>query len=245
MNPPADTAPLPPALLLLPNLIAEHRRHELFLPSSIDRAVASLDGLIAESASAGRRFLGRFKTKKPPHQIPLALFNVNTPDNDVDFLLDPIKKGERWGYVSDSGLPCIADPGAKLVRRARQLGIDVQAFVGPSSLMLALMLSGLPGQRFAFQGYLEHGAAALKQNIVRLEKRSKEDDATQIFMEAPYRNQKIVETLIETLHEATRLCIAWDLTLPSQGVICQSIKIWKKYPLPNLSKRNALFLIHA
>ena len=236
---------LPSALLLLPNLIAEHQHHASFLPSSIDAAMASLDGLIAESASGGRRFLGRFKTKKPYHQIPLALFNVNTLETDIDFLLEPIKKGERWGYVSDSGLPCIADPGAKLVRRAKQLGIDVQGFIGPSSLMMALMLSGLQGQRFSFHGYLEREDLALKQQIVRLERRSKEDDATQIFMETPYRNQKLLQVLTETLHEKTELCVAWDLTLSSQGVLCLPIKAWKKSPLPNLNKRNALFLIYA
>src|SRR5258708_21049619 len=145
------------ALLLLPNLLGEHRHHEMFLPSSVDKAVSSLDGLIAESDIEGRRFLKRFETKKPAMEIPIALFNEHTPDDHIDFLLEPIVKGGRWGLVSDAGLPCIADPGAKLVQRARQLGILIQAFVGPSSILFALMLSGLPGQKFAFQGYLPKG----------------------------------------------------------------------------------------
>ena len=145
-------APLPmkPALLLLPNVLADVKHHEPFLPSSVDKAVASIDGLIAESASAGRRFLARFETKKPTNEIPIALFNEHTKEEDIDFLLEPIRKGERWGLISDGGLPCIADPGAKLVKRANISGIIVQAFVGPSSPMLALMLSGLPAQRFYF-----------------------------------------------------------------------------------------------
>ncbi len=102
----------------------------------------------------GRRYLKRFETKKPALEIPIALFNEHTPEDHIDFLLEPIANGERWGLVSDAGLPCIADPGSKLVHRARQKGLHVQAFVGPSAILLALMLSGLPGQKFYFNGYL-------------------------------------------------------------------------------------------
>ena len=123
-----------PALLLLPNVLGEHAHHQPFLPASVDKAVESLDGLIAESHACGRRFLGRFQTKKPAQDIPLALYNEHSTDDDLDFLLEPMTKGERWGLISDGGLPCIADPGYKLVARARQLGIIVQAFVGPSSI---------------------------------------------------------------------------------------------------------------
>src|SRR5436305_11060425 len=108
-----------PALLLLPNLLGEMKHHEMFLPASVDKVMETIDGLISESEKGGRRFLGRFKTKKPAHDIPLALLNEHTPDSDLDFLLEPILKGERWGLVSDSGTPCIADPGSKLVARAR------------------------------------------------------------------------------------------------------------------------------
>ena len=174
-----------PALLLLPNVLGEQRHHQLFLPSSVDKAVASLDGLIAESDKAGRRYLSRFDTKKPVQETPIALFNEHTPDDHIGFLLEPIQKGERWGIVSDAGLPCIADPGAKLVQRARQMGIQVHAFVGPSSILLALMLSGLSGQKFAFQGYLDKDPQKRNRQIANLEKRSKEEGSTQIFMEAP------------------------------------------------------------
>lgn len=233
-----------PALLLLPNLIGEHRHHEIFLPSSIDKAVSTLDGLIAENPVEGRRYLTRFATKKPANEIPIAVFNKDTPDADLDFILEPIRKGERWGLVSDAGLPCIADPGAKLVYRARQTGIQIQAFVGPSSILLALMLSGLPGQQFAFHGYLERDQAKQRKHLQLLEKRSKDEDATQIFMEAPYRNSHTQKALLEALHDQTILCMAWDLTLPTQGVVAQPVSLWKKSPLPNLDKRNALFLFH-
>jgi 16S rRNA (cytidine1402-2'-O)-methyltransferase len=231
-----------PALLLLPNLLGEHRHHEVFLPASVDKAVATLDGLISESASEGRRFLSRFATPKPAHDIPIALYNEHTPDSDLDFLLEPITKGERWGLISDAGLPCIADPGAKLVRRARQLGIIVQAFVGPSSLLMALMLSGLPGQKFAFQGYLERDAQKRKQQIIKLEEESRRDLCTQMFIEAPYRNSALLEALVQTLNDETWLSVAWDLTLETQGILTQPVRIWEKSPLPNLEKKNAFFL---
>ena len=237
-----DSRPLKPALLLLPNVLGDVKHHTPFLPASVDKAVATIDGLIAESAMAGRRYLSRFETKKPTNEIPIALFNEHTPADDIDFLLEGIRKGERWGLVSDGGLPCVADPGAKLVRRANQSGIIVQAFVGPSAMMLALMLSGLPGQRFYFAGYLDKEPGKREIEIKELQRRSKIDDATQIFIETPYRNKHLLESLLNTLNGDTHLCVAWDLTLPTQGIVSQTVSQWKKSPLPNLEKKMAIFL---
>jgi 16S rRNA (cytidine1402-2'-O)-methyltransferase len=234
-----------PALLLLPNLLGDHRHTEVFLPASVSKAVVSLDGLIAESEAEGRRYLSRFPTTKPAAEIPITLFNEHTPDKDIDFILEPIEKGERWGLVSDAGLPCIADPGSKLVWRARQKGLPVQAFVGPSSILMALMLSGLPGQRFAFHGYLDRVPEKRKQQIKHLVQQSKQEEATQIFMEAPYRNKHSFEALLEHLPANTILCVAWDLTMPTQGVVSQSVANWKKGTPPNLEKKPAIFLIYA
>jgi 16S rRNA (cytidine1402-2'-O)-methyltransferase len=231
-----------PALLLLPNLLGEHNHHEPFLPEAVDRAVETLDGLIAESEQGGRRFLKRFKnTKKSPENTPIALFNKNTPDDDLDFLLEPIIAGERWGLISDAGLPCIADPGSRLVYRARQRGIMIQAFVGPSSILLALMLSGLNGQKFTFNGYLDREEEVRKTQILKLERESKE--ITQIFMEAPHRSRHMLDSLMETLSDETLLCVGWDLTLQTQGLLSQPVSIWKKSPLPNIEKKPAIFLI--
>lgn len=232
------------ALLLLPNLLGESQHHELFLPASVDRAVETIDGLIAESESGGRRFLKRFQTQKPAHEIPIALLNEHTADDHIDFLLEPLMKGERWGLISDAGLPCIADPGHKLIYRARQKGITVQAFNGPSSLTLALMLSGLPGQQFAFHGYLERQPDKRIAQIKRLEKRSLQEQETEIFIEAPYRNTHLLGALLETLKEETVLSVAWDLTLATQGVMTQPIRLWKKMVLPNLEKKPAIFLFN-
>lgn len=231
-----------PALLLLPNLLGDLKHHQPFLPASVDKAMTTIDGLIAESATGGRRYLSRFETKKPHLEIPVALFNKQTPDGEIDFLLEPIAKGERWGLISDAGTPCIADPGARLVSRARQRGIAIQAFVGPSSILLSLMLSGLPGQRFSFSGYLDKEPKKRVQEIRDLERRSRNREETQIFIEAPYRNQHLLESLLETLHNDTLLCVAWDLTLPTQGVMSQPVALWKKMALPQLEKRAAIFL---
>lgn len=233
-----------PALLLLPNLIGDLPHHELFLPQSVDKAVGTLDGLIAESFNAGRRYLSRFTTKIPHTQVPVAVFNKDIPDADIDFFLEPIKKGERWGLISDAGLPCIADPGSKLVFRARQIGLPIQAFVGPSSIFMALMLSGLQGQSFAFHGYMDRDMTKQKTVIRILENRSFEEQSTQIVMEAPYRSGVLLKSLIETLHDKTFLCLAWDLTLPSQGVVTQTIAGWKKTVLPSVDKHNCLFLFN-
>jgi 16S rRNA (cytidine1402-2'-O)-methyltransferase len=231
-----------PALLLLPNVLGNVPHHELYLPVSVDRAIETLDGLIAESEKGARRYLARFKTEKKPHEIPVALLNEHTPENDIDFLLEPIRKGERWGLISDGGLPCIADPGAILVRRAHQTGIPVQAFSGPSSIFLALMLSGLPGQRFAFHGYLDKDPKKREAQIHALQKRSQAENATQICMETPYRNQALLDSFLRILHDETYLACAWDLTLPTQGLLSQPAAIWKKSPLPKLEKKSAIFL---
>lgn len=232
-----------PALLLLPNLLGEHRHAEVFLPTSVAKVMQTIDGLIAESETEGRRFLKRFETKKPANEIPIALFNQHTPADHLDFLLDPISQGERWGLISDAGLPCIADPGSKLVRRARQRGIIIQAFVGPSSIFLALMLSGFPGQKFSFLGYLDKNGEQRRSQIKQLSSVSKQEKATQIFIEAPHRNQYLLEDLMNLLPVDAWLCVAWDLTLPTQGIVSQPIHIWKKSPLPNLDKKPAIFLV--
>lgn len=231
-------------LILLPNLLGELPDHRLFLPPSVDLAMESIDGLIAESESSGRRYLGRFQTKRPAREIPIALLNKNTPSEDCDFLLEPIRKGELWGLVSDAGLPCIADPGYLLVRRARQLGIPIQIFTGPCSFLMALMLSGLPGQAFSFHGYIPKESEMRDKKIQEFEMLSLRSNATQIFMEAPHRNQHTLESLIKILKDSTYLSVVWDITLPQQGVMTQTIQSWKKIPLPNILKKNVVFLLH-
>src|SRR5437016_1032663 len=136
-------------LYLLPNLLDEEQPHERFLPAPLAEVVASLDGVFCESEKPARRFLGRFKRAS----LTLKLLNEHTKDTELAELIEPVEKGGRWGVLSDAGLPCIADPGAQLVSLARKKGIHVEALVGPSSIIMALMLSGLYCQRFSFHGY--------------------------------------------------------------------------------------------
>lgn len=230
-------------LLLLPNVLGGQRDHSPFLPVSVDAAVATLDGLIAESFPEGRSFLSRFQTKKRPQDTPMAELNGRTPREDMDFLLEPVLKGECWGLVVDAGLPCIADPGSMLVARARHLGVEIEAYTGPSSIMLSLMLSGFSGQNFSFCGYLDKTPEGRTRELLQLEQRSKKESSTQIFIEAPYRNMHALQTSIECLEPKTLLCVAWDLTLPTQGVISQTVARWKNTPLPDLLKKPSIFLL--
>lgn len=230
-------------LLLLPNLLAEHAHHQLYLPASVDKAVAQLDGLFAESQTAARRFLGRFSLEKPVHRFPVGLISKEMDRKEVDFFLAPLEQGENWGVISDAGLPCIADPGALLVRRAREKGIPIKAFSGPSSIFLSLMLSGFVSQKFSFHSYLPKEPKERQEALLNLQKRLRDEAATQIFIEAPHRNMHTLNDMIQCLNDNTWACVAWDLTLPTQGLICQPIRQWKKLPLPNLDKRPAIFLL--
>ncbi|MDF2577621.1 MAG: hypothetical protein K0S74_1105 [Chlamydiales bacterium] len=232
-------------LLLLPNLLGPLPVHHNCLPQSVDTAVSKLDGLIAESESEGRVYLKRFTIKKALQQFPIRLLNEHTTDQEVEELLLPILEGQIWGIVSDAGLPCIADPGARLVLKARQRGISINAFAGPSSVVLALMLSGLSAQRFSFYGYLPRKDPQRVQEIINLEKRSISEQSTIVFIEAPYRNKQILETLIKNLRPNTYLCVAYDLTLPTQEVITKKIIEWKNLPLVEIDKKPAIYLISA
>jgi len=226
---------MPGQLLLLPNLLDKEAEHQHFLPTSVDRAVQGLDGLIAENGKEGRAYLKRFGVAVQGFPIHL----LNEHNQEIEELLIPIREGQRWGLISDAGLPVLADPGYQLVRRARMLGIAVEAFIGPSSLILALMLSGLPAQRFAFHGYFPYEP---EKTLKKLEERSRDEKATQVFIEAPYRNEKVLTKLLGILSDTTVLSVAWDLTMATQGVETYTIKEWKRRPLPSIHKHPAVFL---
>lgn len=231
-----------PTLYLLPNVLGDVPNHELYLPCRVDQIVPTLDGLIAESEKGGRRFLTRFKLQKPAHNIPIALLNEHTKDDELDFLLEPVRKKEVWAIISDAGMPCLADPGAKLIRRARHYKIHLEAVSGPSSITLGLLLSGLESQRFIFHGYPERTPEKRKIQLKQWEQHSHKEQYTQIFIEAPYRNLHTFQSLIETLSDETYLCVACDLTLPTEIVLTQRISSWRKNPLPNIEKKPTVFL---
>ncbi|MES2344680.1 MAG: SAM-dependent methyltransferase [Chlamydiota bacterium] len=221
-------------LLLLPNLLSpESTPYDTFTPS-IAKAVSTLNGLIAESPKGGRIFLKHFGRL----DLPQTLLNEHT--KDLAELLEPLKKGECWGLVSDCGLPCLADPGRELVLKARALNIPVKAYSGPSSIPLALMLSGLPAQAFTFHGYLEREPERLVSQLLTLQTQK----ITHLFIEAPYRNEKLLTLLIKSLRDNTMLSVASDLTGPAETVHTHPIRHWKKLPLPPIDKKPAIFLFY-
>ena len=234
-----------PTLYLFPNLLAELETTRDYLPTSIDAAVAGIVGLIAESEKEARRFLKRFSFPPPKtfREIPLHLLNEHSTPADKKELLAMILRGGKWGLVSDCGMPCLADPGADLVLMAREKGVQVHTFAGPSSILFALVLGGLGGQRFAFHGYLPKEEKELLRAVKSLEKTSREQLATQLFIETPYRNQKMLQFLLQHLDPATYLSIACDLTLPTEQVWTLKVSEWKKRALPALDKRPAVFSI--
>lgn len=223
-------------LLLLPNLLDESLPIEPFFPISVNKAVATLQGLIAESDKMARRYLRRFLSHDDMAKMPLSILNEHT--QDLSPLIQPILNGETWGLISDAGLPCIADPGADLVWLAHQKNIAVETFVGPSSLIMALQLSGFNGQQFAFHGYLPREVPELERTLRELEKRP----GTQIWIEAPYRSAKMLDLLKRVLQPSTKLCVAVNLTLPTQRLASQPVAKWKSAPFP-LEKEPAVFLI--
>lgn len=230
-------------LLLFPHTLGKEATKSAFITPALEEAVAGIDGIIAESMTGGLSFLKMFQTKKKPHHMPICIYNKKTPDTDINFVLEPVIKGETWGLVSDAGLPCIADPGSKIVRKARLKSIDVQAFYGPSSIFLSLMLSGLNGQNFSFNGYLASSKEKMEIEVKELEKRSKSLHSTQIFIEAPYRNTAILESCLKVLDPNTALCMACDLTYPEQTIISKRVREWKEVDIQAFHKRPAIFLL--
>lgn len=212
-------------LILLPNLLAENTESSAF-PPVIAEKVDVLQGLIAESDKGARQFLKKFKKT-----VPVLLLNEHT--KDFSDLLAPLLKGETWGLISDAGLPCLADPGSQLVEKAREKKINVEAHVGPSSIILALMLSGLPSQKFFFHGYLPYELEELK----KLDK-----GVTHLFIEAPYRNIKSFQKIKQVLKPNARLCIAANLMAPDAYVETKIVSQWKD--APSIDKVPSLFLIY-
>ena len=220
-------------LYLLPNLLDETLEHDPFLPHSVGEVVSSLDGMIAESERGARRYMKRFTEKF--REIPIRLLNEHS--QEIDSLIGPLQKGEKWGLISDAGLPVLADPGARLIRRLHTLNIPIETLPGPSSIVYALQLSGLPAQNFTFHGYPPKDEKALKEKLRTLPK-----DHTHLFIEAPYRTDKFLKNLVDGLQGETDLSVSWNLTLPSQGVKTQTISQWKK-AVPSLGKVPAVFVI--
>ena len=232
-------------LWLLPNALGPGDLRDV-LPDATSRIAAGLDYFIGENAKSTRAFLKRVDAvvplARPIQQIAIAELDVSTPEQALPALLAPIVAGRDGGLVSEAGCPAVADPGAKLVRLAHRHGIDVRPLVGPSALLLALMASGLDGQRFAFNGYLPTDPGERGEAIREAERRSTQLHQTQLFIETPYRNGALFAALVAHCRPDTLISVACDLTLPSQWIASRTAKGWQGATV-DLQKRPTVFLL--
>jgi len=239
-------------LYLIPNSLGPGALDEV-LPASVRQTTAQLDYFIAENAKTARAFLKLVSTThplgKPLQEIEIRELNINTAASELPALLAPLLAGRNAGLVSEAGVPAVADPGADLVRLAHQKNIPVKPLVGPSSILLALMASGLNGQSFAFQGYLPTDSGQRANRLRQLEQRSRQEKQTQIFIETPYRNEAMLEAIANHCTSSTLLTVATDLTLETETVRTQSVQIWKHEitagRFPDFKKKPTVFLLLA
>ena len=212
------------------------------LPFLVKKAVEEIDHYIVEHEKNARRFIKSLVPRKSQPDLHFQIINKFTDTSEIPDMLNPCLEGMDVGVISDAGCPGIADPGAVVVAVAHTKGIKVIPLVGPSSILLAMMASGFNGQNFAFNGYLPIDKKERKTEIKRLERLSKEVDQSQLFIETPYRNNQILESLLNTLHPQTQLCIARDITLSSEYIKTQTAEAWKRTKV-DLDKRPTLFII--
>lgn len=230
------------ALYLIPVTLGETEISKV-LPPHNKEIIVSIRHFIVENIRTARRFL---KQTDPDIDIDNLVFytlNKHTSDSELSGFLKPVEVGHSVGIISEAGCPAIADPGADVVAIAQKRNIPVVPLVGPSSILLALMASGFNGQSFAFHGYLPIDAGERVKTLKALEQRVYSENQTQLFIETPYRNGKLVEDILKTCKPATRLCIAADITLGSEFIKTKNIAEWKKQ-VPDLSRRPCIFMIY-
>jgi len=215
------------------------------IPDYVLNVARKLETFVVESEKSARHFLSTIKTLKPVRELNLHLLNEHTDMKVLPDLLAPLLAGHNVGLMSDAGCPAVADPGAQLVQLAHKKGIRVVPMVGPSSILLSLMASGLNGQQFAFLGYLPVEKSQRNQKLKEIEKRSASHKETQLFIETPYRNQAMLDAILQTCHAQTQLCIACDVSLDSEMIVTKSIASWKTSAPIDIHKRPCLFLMLA
>lgn len=218
---------------------------ETVLPPPVLECVRPLRHFVVENSKSARTFLKAAKTEQPLQELHLEELNEHTRREALEHLLLPLLNGQDVGLLSEAGCPAVADPGADLVALAQREGIRVVPLIGPSSLLLALMASGLNGQRFAFHGYLPAKEAERQKSLLELETESRKRRQTQIFIETPYRNRQMLESLLRACQPATRITLATDLTLPGEMVLTRTVTEWKKQTPPDIERRPTVFLLLA
>ncbi|MCR5217721.1 SAM-dependent methyltransferase [Treponema sp.] len=232
------------ALYLIPVTLGDTPLDKV-LPSYNTEIIRGIKDYIVESTKAARRFLAQNDKNLPIEDFNFTELNEHTDLKTISHYLDPLIKHKRpMGVISDAGCPAVADPGAAVVEMAQKKNIDVIPLVGPSSMIMAVMASGFNGQSFAFNGYLPVKPAERAQKIRQLEVRAAKEKQTQLFIEAPYRNIKMFETILQSCRPDTRLCIACGITTPSEYIHTKTIAEWKKEGAPDINKIPAIFLIY-
>lgn len=231
-------------LYLIPCPISDETALWDVLPAANKAVMDALDYFIVENTRTARRFLSKAGVARPIETLEFRELNEHTAaGREVEELIAPLLAGRSAGVISEAGVPGVADPGALAVEACHRHGIRVVPLTGPSSIILAMMASGLNGQSFAFNGYLPVKPPERAQAIRRLEKRAHSEGQSQLFIEAPYRNAKLMEQLLQVLSPATRLTVAMDLTAPGEYVATRTVDEWRRSRLPEMQKRPAIFIV--
>lgn len=230
-------------IYLIPTAIGETGLLEV-LPISVKQIIEKVNHYIVENEKSARRFINKIHAKKNQLALHIQLLNKYTQDIEIPNFLTPCLQGFDVGIIAEAGCPGIADPGAAVVKLAHEKNIKVVPLVGPSSVFLALMASGLNGQSFAFNGYLPIDRTVRRREIKLLEKRSKEFKQAQIFIETPYRNETLLEDLKGVLRNQTLLCVACNITLPAAYIKTQPVSRWKNTEV-SIHKKPCIFIIQS
>jgi 16S rRNA (cytidine1402-2'-O)-methyltransferase len=229
-------------LYLIPTRLGDDVPLEV-LPISIKKVLEQVNHYIVENEKPARRFIKKISPSKSQRSLVIHTVNKYTDISEIPNYLVPCLNGESIGLLSDAGCPGIADPGAEVVKIAHEKGIPVTPLVGPSSILLAMMSSGMNGQNFTFNGYLPIDKNERKATIKHLEKISLEKNQSQIFIETPYRNDKMFSDLKTILNTSTRLCIACDITLTTEFITTKTVEEWKKEEEIDLHKKPTIYII--
>jgi 16S rRNA (cytidine1402-2'-O)-methyltransferase len=230
-------------LYLLPCPLGEGVMNSI--PDQVSQRISLLRVFVVERVKTARQFIRKAAPELVIDELEFFELNKHTEPEELRKLLQPLLEGRDVGLLSEAGCPGVADPGAALVRLAHESSVQVVPLVGPSSILLALMASGMNGQSFCFNGYLPAKKPELARELKRLEDTARRLNQTQLFIETPYRNNALMETALEVLGANTRLGVACDLTLPTEYIRVQALGRWKSGPLPDLHKRPTVFMIGA
>jgi 16S rRNA (cytidine1402-2'-O)-methyltransferase len=231
-------------IYMIPCPISDERAVWDVLPQANLAVMNSLDYFIVENVRSARRFLSKAGVERRIEELEFVELNEHTRSaQDVERMLKPVIEGRSAGVISEAGVPGVADPGADIVALAHRKGVRVVPLVGPSSILMAVMASGLNGQSFAFVGYLPVKEPERIKRLKELERRAKEENQAQLFIEAPYRNIKLFETMLKTLSPKLKLTVAVDITSPEEFIRTRTIEEWKRSGVPDMAKRPTIFLL--